>query len=199
MVWTLPNLLTAMRLLAAPALVLAFYAVERPWADWIAFWLFIGAAFTDLLDGWLARRLGQQSALGAALDPIADKAMVMAALAVLIWTHRSAALIATPALVIVAREVVVSWLRGWLGGASLPVTPLAKWKTTSQMVAIGGLLLVAPVAVWESGAGGLPAGASRALDMGGVALLWIAALLTAVTGWDYVRKGLAYIRGTEGR
>ena len=198
MIWTLPNMLTALRLLAAPGLVLAFLALDRPWADWAAFWLFAGASLTDFLDGWLARRLDRQTALGALLDPIADKAMVMIALAVLVWTHQSAALIVAPALVIVAREMLVSWLRGTLGGASLPVTTLAKWKTTAQMTAIGGLLLVTPFAAWEAG-GGLPPGAAFALEIAGLAMLWLAAALTAVTGWDYFRKGLAYIRGTEER
>lgn len=218
MIWTLPNLLTVLRLAAAPVLLLGYGVLERPAADWLALALFVSASLTDFLDGWLARRLGQESALGATLDPLADKAMVAAALVALIWIHSGAALIMLPTLVILGREALVSWLRARIGGASLPVTQLAKWKTTAQMVAIALLLWVAAE---RTGLDLALAGAPEAgsllpyyfdprfdlslaremlfwFDLAALALLWFAALLTGITGWDYLRKGLAHMRRMEG-
>ena len=189
MTWTIPNILTAARILAAPGVAVVFLVFDRPLADWIAVILFIGAALTDFLDGWLARRLDQISALGKMLDPIADKAMVIIALMTVVWTHAQAALLIVPAVLIVLREVLVSGLREYLGDIKLAVTGLAKVKTAVQMIAIGCLLGAEPLRTTFGG--------GNTADMVGITLLFLAAALTAQTGWDYFRKGLAYIRDKE--
>lgn len=206
MIWTIPNTLTVGRILAAPGLVLAFVAFDRPTADWVAFWLFALAAITDFFDGWLARRLDQITEVGKMLDPIADKAMVIIALSMIMVTYSQDpeiglnGLVAVPATAIILREVLVSGLREYLGDVKLPVTRLAKWKTTIQMVAIGMLLFVTPFFGWSPGKedSGMPfVFVLGVIALGGIGLLWLAALLTLITGWDYFRKGLAYIRAKE--
>ena len=139
--WTIPNTLTVLRLLAAPALASGCVSVARPWADWLALVLFVSAAATDWLDGRLARAWGMESKFGAMLDPIADKAMVIIALAVLIGLLGPNFWIMVPAALILFREAFVSGLREFLGDTAGPlkVTTLAKWKTTVQMVAIAVL------------------------------------------------------------
>ena len=217
MIWTLPNILTILRIAAAPGVALAFVVFARPLADWVAFWLFVGAALTDFFDGWLARRWNQTSLLGKMLDPIADKAMVMIALAVLMTINpvqggQGAGVIfpspgveiAVPAMIIIMREILVAGLREFLGDIKLHVTRLAKWKTTVQMVAVALLFLRLPISLIDSpGSAGVfgraPLSATTEwLLYGGVLLLWIAAVLTAITGWDYFRKGLVHIREREG-
>ena len=219
MIWTLPNMLTMLRVLAAPGVAMAFVVLDRPLADWVAFGLFVIAALTDFLDGWLARRLGQESAFGAMLDPIADKAMVIVALFTLAFAgFGSEWLFVVPAVVILMREVLVSGLREYLGAVKLAVTPLAKWKTTLQMVAIGGFLFLSPFHLAITEVAALPVAEAEAIRAGTapdplgydlavvvfpalegwiVILLWLAAGLTLITGWDYFRKGLAYIRERE--
>ncbi len=189
--WTIPNALTVARLLAAPCVGLVFLFADRPFADWVAFWIFATAAATDFFDGYLARRFSQESAIGTMLDPIADKAMVVIALAVLMSINGLAVALVLPTLLILMREVLVSGLREYLGDVKLPVTSLAKLKTTAQMVAIGLLFLVQPSYEWSSASGWL-------VEWCGIALLWLAALLTAITGWDYFAKGLAHINAREG-
>ena len=192
-VWTIPNILTMGRLLAAPGVALVFVLLDRPLADWLALILFIGAAVTDFFDGWLARRLDQVSELGKMLDPIADKVMVIIALMVLVHIHRAAELLILPAVLIALREVVISGIREYLGEVKLPVTTLAKWKTTVQMVAIGCLLAVAPAHALE-GAGTPWAGLSDLLDNAGLVLIWIAAVLTLLSGFGYVQAALEHLR-----
>ncbi|MFV0335892.1 MAG: CDP-diacylglycerol--glycerol-3-phosphate 3-phosphatidyltransferase [Tropicimonas sp.] len=181
--WTVPNILTILRLLAAPAVLLVFLILPRPAADWAACLLFLGASVTDWFDGYLARAWGQQTRLGTMLDPIADKAIVIIALAALIGLGGHDALIVLPAAVILFRETFVSGLREFLGdtAGTLKVTKLAKWKTTVQMVAIA-LLFVSGIA--EHGA----------IWYGGVALLWVAAVLTFLTGLDYFNKARPYLK-----
>ena len=141
MKWTLPNILTTLRLLAAPCLAVMFLYFERPYADWIALILFISAAVTDWFDGYLARSRKQVTKLGAMLDPIADKAMVVIALMVIVGYSSMSPWLVLPATVILFREVFVSGLREFLGdtAGTLKVTALAKWKTTAQMIAIAVL------------------------------------------------------------
>ncbi|MEC9434520.1 MAG: CDP-diacylglycerol--glycerol-3-phosphate 3-phosphatidyltransferase [Pseudomonadota bacterium] len=183
---TVPNVLTVFRLLAAPAVALVFVALPRPAADLWALALFLGASVTDFLDGWLARRFNQQSEFGRMLDPIADKAMVMTALAVVMMLAGPDPWLIPPAAAIFLRETAVSGLREHLAGrVSIPVTKLAKWKTTVQMAAIGVLM----GGFW-AGAGGWP-GAAGSVGAAGIALLWLAGALTLITGWDYFRRGLA--------
>lgn len=186
--FTVPNMLTIGRIAAAPLVAFVFLALTRPLADMVAFLLFTIAGLSDFLDGWLARRWGQVSAFGRMLDPIADKAMIAITGAVLIALFELSAVVTIPVTVILLRETLVSGLREYLKGARvLDVTLLAKWKTTVQMLAFGALLL---------------AGALEAADwvrVAGYVLLWLAALLTALTGWDYFSRGLAYIMGEEER
>ena len=143
MTWTVPNILTLLRLLAAPGVAVMFLYFHRPWADWFALILFILAAVTDWFDGYLARLWKQESKFGAMLDPIADKAMVVIALVVLTGYSGMNPWLILPATVILFREVFVSGLREYLGADAgrLKVTKLAKWKTTTQMIAIAVLFL----------------------------------------------------------
>ena len=179
---SLPNLLTLSRILAIPVVVGTFY-VPGDYARWFACALFSAAGVTDWLDGHMARRWAQQSELGRFLDPIADKLLVAATLLMLTAQDRLSAGAVLPALVILCREILVSGLREYLAElrVGLPVSRLAKWKTAIQMTAIGFLI------VGDAGPARLP------VEMIGESLLWIAALLTLVTGYDYLRAGLAHM------
>ena len=192
----LPNLLTGFRLFAAPGLALVFAALDRPAADLAAFALFVLAAVTDFFDGWLARRLDATSDFGRMMDPIADKAMVITALCVLLMLTGPDAWALAPVAAILFREVLVSGLREFLAGRIvLPPTLLAKWKTTVQMTALAGLLLAGGLGdPYMSGEGAAAAGP---LALASVALLWIAAAMTLVTGWDYLSRGLAALKRGE--
>lgn len=175
----LPNLLTLSRILVIPVLVAAFY-FDKPWSYWTGATLFAYAAITDFLDGYMARAWSAQSALGRFLDPIADKLLVAAAILMLVEHDRADVI---PALAILCREILVSGLREYLAEfkVSVPVTSLAKVKTAVQMVAIF-LLLAAPAVP--------PALAAQ--DVGNL-LLWVAALLTLITGYAYLRTGLKHM------
>jgi cardiolipin synthase len=179
---SLPNLLTLSRILVIPVVVASFY-VHSDYARWFACVLFSAAGVTDWLDGHMARRWEQQSEIGRFLDPIADKLLVAATLFMLTTFGRLSAAAVFPALVILCREILVSGLREYLAGlrVGMPVSRLAKWKTTIQMVAIGFLI------VGDAGPGALPVVGI------GETLLWIAALLTLVTGYDYLQAGLPHI------
>ncbi len=219
MVTTLPNFLSLVRLLAAPVLALGFVFLPRPIADWLALILFVSAALTDWLDGYLARAMKQESKFGAMIDPIADKAMVVIALMVLVGLSNLDPLILIPAIAILFREVFVSGLREFLGdtAGTLKVTRLAKWKTAVQMFAISILLAAGLFEhyfwILEDGLGREMTGAILAGEepdlVGlvwkfqgaywsppiGATLLWIAAILTLITGWDYFRKARPHIEG----
>ena len=179
---SVPNLLTLSRILAIPLVVATFY-VPGDAARWFGCALFSAAAVTDWLDGHMARRWEQQSELGRFLDPIADKLLVSATLFMLTTTGRLSWGAVLPALVILCREILVSGLREYLAGlrVGLPVSRLAKWKTAIQMVAIGFLI------VGSAGPAFLPVAAI------GESLLWLAALLTLVTGYDYLHAGLTHL------
>lgn len=183
MITSLPNLLTYLRIIMVPALVATFY-MEGDNAYWTALALFTIASITDYFDGYLARAWEQQSNLGRMLDPIADKLLVSAALMMLVakgtigWGSLPAAVI------ILSREILVSGLREYLAqlSVSVPVSRLAKWKTALQMISLGFLL-----------AG--PAG-DKVLPYNteiGIVLLWVAAMLTLYTGYDYMVAGLRHI------
>jgi len=141
-IYTIPNILTMLRILAIPVIVLVYY-LPFEWRYMVGASLFAGAAITDWFDGYLARRWQQSSALGAFLDPVADKLMVTAALVLLVEIHATPWL-AVPALVIISREITISALREWMAElgqrASVAVSYIGKVKTTAQMVAITGLL-----------------------------------------------------------
>ncbi|WP_411352194.1 CDP-diacylglycerol--glycerol-3-phosphate 3-phosphatidyltransferase [Leisingera aquaemixtae] len=220
MKWTLPNILTLLRLVAAPGLAVMFLYFSRPYADWFALLLFITAAVTDWFDGYLARAWKQETKMGAMLDPIADKAMVVIALMILVgysaehWTPW----LVLPATVILFREVFVSGLREYLGdtAGTLKVTKLAKWKTTAQMLAIATLfsqgifehyLVMSSFGMDDQIYSQVIAGELEDLfglrwkEAGvfwtgriGLWLLWIAAALTAITGLDYLRKAMPHLK-----
>lgn len=219
--WNLPNILTVLRLIAAPGLAIMFLFFTRPYADWFALVLFVVAAITDFVDGYLARAWKQESKIGAMLDPIADKAMVIIALLVITGFNGMNPWILMPATLIMFREVFVSGLREFLGDTAglLKVTNLAKWKTTLQMVAIAVLF---STGAFEHYLGMQSYGMDAALvdqvlarevpdEMGliwkyngmiwswyvGIVLLWLATLLTLVTGWDYFTKSMPYLKGAK--
>ena len=180
---SLPNVLTLSRIVAVPLLVGLLW-----WPQWtlgyaIAFALYCLMGITDYFDGYLARANGAVSRLGIFLDPIADKIMVAAVILMLVGTHDIAGLHIIAALVILLREIAVSGLREFLAPlhVSMPVSKLAKWKTTLQLVALGALILggAIPSAAWIHGVG--------------LVSLWGAAVLTAITGWDYLRVGLRHM------
>ncbi|MCE6951149.1 CDP-diacylglycerol--glycerol-3-phosphate 3-phosphatidyltransferase [Cereibacter sphaeroides] len=216
--WSLPNILTVLRLLAAPGVAVMFLYFHRPWADWFALSLFILAAVTDFFDGYLARLWKQESKFGAMLDPIADKAMVVIALVIITGYSGMNPWLILPVTVILFREVFVSGLREFLGSKAslLKVTKLAKWKTTAQMIAIAILFLGTGLEhlegiarqgmTWEQYAQAVSQGDAdpiRSCGMRGcssyatwvgLALIWVAAALTFITGWDYFRKALPYLK-----
>jgi cardiolipin synthase len=187
----LPNLLTLSRIAAIPVLVL-LVALRDPWGDFAACVVFSAAAITDYFDGKLARERQQTSAFGRMLDPIADKLLVGAALMLLAGMDRLTVLGLLPAIVILLREILVSGLREYLAGLAvgLPVTRLAKWKTGFQMGALGTLL-----------AGDTAAGVLHLsflpVSLIGEVMLWTAAGLTLVTGWDYLQAGLRHAGAAE--
>ena len=184
----LPNLLTLSRIAALPALVALLW-----WPQWeagyaAAFVLYCLMGITDYFDGYLARTQGTVSKLGVFLDPIADKIMVAAVILMLVGTRFEDRAIITgihliAALVILLREIAVSGLREFLGGiqVSVPVSKLAKWKTAFQMVSLGALIL----------SGAVPAEAF--VKFFALVTLWAAAVLTLITGWDYLRVGLKHM------
>jgi cardiolipin synthase (CMP-forming) len=189
MLTDLPNLLTLSRIVAIPLLVV-LVALRHPVADLAACVLFSVAALTDYFDGKIARNRRQQSDLGRMLDPIADKLLVGAALMMLVGQSRLSALGLYPAIVIMLREMLVSGLREYLAviRIGLPVTRLAKWKTGFQMGALGTLLAGDTTAQLLH----LP---FLPIGIIGEAMLWIAAVLTLWTGWDYLTAGLRHAYG----
>ena len=186
---SIPNLLTLSRIFAVPVLVFLLWR-PTPIDYAITFVLYCLVGITDYFDGYLARAQGQISKLGQFLDPIADKIMVAAVIVMLIASRRADGdppiiedLHVIPALIILLREIIVSGLREFLAGlrVSMPVSRLAKWKTTLQLVALGALIL----------GGALPA--EEWVHATGLASLWAAAALTLVTGYDYLRIGLRHM------
>ena len=192
MLTDLPNLLTLSRIVAIPVLVV-LCVLHSPAGDLAACALFAAAGITDYFDGRLARGRMQLSELGRMLDPIADKLLVGATLMLLVGLDRMPDSGLYPAIIIMLREILVSGLREYLAGlrVGLPVTKLAKWKTGFQMAALGTLLggdTAAPLL----GLGFLP------VTLIGEIMLWAAAVLTLVTGWDYLTAGLRHIAPSPG-
>jgi cardiolipin synthase len=187
MMTDLPNILTLSRIAAIPLLVL-LVAIDAPMANFFAAALFAAAAITDYLDGRLAREMLQLSDFGRMLDPIADKLLIGATLMALVGFGHLPGWGIYPAIVIMLREILVSGLREYLAEirVGLPVTRLAKWKTGVQMVALG-LLLLGGAGARVIGLGWLP------MAWIGGTLLWLAAALTLITGWDYLNAGLRHV------
>ncbi len=190
--YNIPNILTYGRILCVPLIVVCFFVEGRlqssDFARWAAVWIFVIASVTDFIDGYLARIWNQTSNIGRMLDPIADKLLIASILLLVAADGTIAGWSLWAAIIILCREILVSGLREYLAElkVSVPVTRIAKWKTTVQMVAIAFLL-----------AG--PAG-DKVLPYTteiGIGLLWIAALLTMYTGYDYFRAGLKHIVDEE--
>jgi cardiolipin synthase (CMP-forming) len=181
LVLALPNILTYLRILAVPAVVACLYFLPHPTARWSALVVYLFACITDWFDGYLARVWQQQSALGQMLDPIADKLLVGATLLLLTHDNTINGVHIWAAVIILCREILVSGLREFLAtlNVKIRVSQLAKWKTTLQMVALGVLL---------TGAAG--DALFRWTSTIGLGLLWVAALLTLATGWDYLRAAI---------
>ena len=185
---SLPNILTYARIAAIPVVVGCVFwesILEGPlWLRWLALAVFIAAGVTDYLDGYYARIWDQQSAFGRMLDPIADKLLVASCLLMLAADNSIHGWTLWAAIVILCREILVSGLREYLAGlrVSVPVTQLAKWKTTIQLIAIGFLI------AGEAGEQIIPA-----TTLIGIVLLWMSAILTIYTGWDYFRAGIHHL------
>jgi cardiolipin synthase (CMP-forming) len=194
---TLPNLLTLSRIVAVPLLVALLW-----WPDWelgyaLGFAMYCLMGITDYFDGYVARSYGAVSRLGAFLDPIADKIMIAAVILVL----AAQGVMRGPyvgdmhviaGLVILIREIAVSGLREFLGGlqVSMPVSRLAKWKTTFQLISLGALILGRAAPWWQMTLGGQTMNVPHTV---GLTTLWAAAALTVITGWDYLRVGLKHM------
>jgi CDP-diacylglycerol---glycerol-3-phosphate 3-phosphatidyltransferase len=180
MIINIPNVLTLMRIVMLPLLVV-IYLSDHPLAMPISALLFILAGLTDWLDGYLARKLNQQSAFGAFLDPVADKLIVATALFLILFRHPEVHIL-IPALIIVGREITVSALREWMAEMGrrgiVAVSYMGKLKTTLQIISIIFLLWAQPL--W-----GLP------IFEIGKWLLDIAAVLTVWSMVDYLRAALS--------
>ncbi|MGY8985609.1 MAG: CDP-diacylglycerol--glycerol-3-phosphate 3-phosphatidyltransferase [Sphingomonadales bacterium] len=178
----LPNLLTLSRIFVIPGIIGTFYLGE-PLGNWIAVTLYFFAGITDFFDGYLARSQGLTSKLGAFLDPVADKLMVVSAIIMLVAFDKIEGIHILAAMIIMCREILVSGLREFLAdlAISVPVTKLAKWKTALQLIAIGALLLGNASPDW------LPA------NNIGFICLWVSAILTVITGYDYLKTGLKHM------
>jgi CDP-diacylglycerol--glycerol-3-phosphate 3-phosphatidyltransferase len=174
----LPNQLTVARIAAVPVVCL-FIGIGVGWLRWLALVIYVAAALTDWLDGYLARRMSLQSDLGKMLDPIADKLLVGALIVTLAWTRDFSGLDLVPAIAILFREIFISGLREFMGkrDISVPVTFLAKWKTTVQLVALFFVILA-----------GLWVGVWPIAEL----LLWLAGILTVWTGWQYLMSVWPY-------
>jgi cardiolipin synthase len=182
--WSLPNILTYARVAAVPLVAGLLFWPREPWARWTALAFFVAAAVTDFFDGYLARAWSQQSSLGRMLDPIADKLLVSAVILMLAANQTISGVTLWAGIIILCREILVSGLREYLAElrVPVPVTAVAKWKTTAQLVALG-FLIAGP-----SGEAVLPGS-----TVAGIVLLWIAAILTLYTGWDYMKASYDHV------
>jgi CDP-diacylglycerol--glycerol-3-phosphate 3-phosphatidyltransferase/cardiolipin synthase len=187
---SLPNILTLSRIFAVPILVFLLWPSLRPGGQqpveldyWLAFALYCLMGITDYFDGYVARTQGTVSKLGIFLDPIADKIMIAAVILLLVFTRDVDGWHVITALIILLREITVSGLREFLAElrVSMPVSQLAKWKTAAQLVAFGGLILAGALPEWVL------------LKQAALGLLWVAAILTLITGWDYLRVGIKHM------
>jgi cardiolipin synthase len=183
----LPNFLTLGRIALVPVFVAAFF-LPLPAGRWIALAMFLIAAITDYADGIIARARNAESRLGQMLDPIADKLLVASALMMLVYNSEIKGLVLVPALIILAREILVSGMREFLAtiAVHVPVTGIAKFKTTVQVIALS-VLIGAPALESQFGY----------LSLLGIIALWLAALLTLYTGYVYVQANLAHMSGPE--
>lgn len=188
--FNLPNILTYGRICAVPVVVACLFWPKDDWVRWMALGIYTIAGITDFLDGYLARMWSQQSSMGRMLDPIADKLLVGSVLLMLVHTEDIRSWSVWAAIVILCREMLVSGLREFLAEVrvSVPVSQLAKWKTTAQIVALGFLI------AGTAGDAVLPNGWTHVI---GLVLLWVAAILTLYTGYDYFKAGIRHILAAD--
>lgn len=186
MITSLPNLLTLSRILVIPPIVALFF-FDAPIWRWVALGLYTAACLTDFFDGYVARSMGQISRFGRFLDPVADKLLVASVIFMLIATDRLAGVAVLPGLVILIREILVSGLREHLAAidVGVPVSRLAKWKTTIQMFALGFLIVHDAAPAW------IPS-----VWIGEIGV-WVAAILTMITGYDYLRAGISHLADSD--
>lgn len=184
--FNLPNVLTYARILAVPVIVALLFWPEDYASRWIALGIYAVAAITDFFDGYLARMWSLQTSMGRILDPIADKLLIGAVLMMLVYVSAIDGWAILAAIIILCREMLVSGLREFLAEVrvSVPVSQLAKWKTTMQLIALG-FLIAGP-----AGDAYLPRGWTQNI---GTTMLWIAALLTLYTGYDYFKAGIRHV------
>lgn len=182
----LPNILTLSRVAAIP-LIVAFMAVDAAWAAWLALVLYVLAAATDYFDGMLARSNNYVSAFGRLLDPVADKIFVAAMLMALVWVDAVTHFAIVPAMIILLREFAIAGLREFLAGKEVVVhsSRLAKWKTGIQMTSIGFLIMVSHGPAWVP------------VNIIGTSMLWVAALLALISGWQYLHASLPHIGNAQ--
>lgn len=183
--YNLPNILTISRIVVIPVIFLSVY-IHSTWWSALAAVLFVFAAITDYFDGYFARVRNQMSVFGRLLDPIADKLLVVSALLIIVVNHMVHPISYIPVMVILCREVLVSGLREFLANVKIgmPVTRLAKWKTGFQMTSIAIILFK-----------GVPV--LGALYPLGELLLWVAGILTFITGYEYFQKSLNYVKSLD--
>jgi CDP-diacylglycerol--glycerol-3-phosphate 3-phosphatidyltransferase len=183
----LPNLLTLARIALVPAFVASFW-MDMPMGRWIGFVVFVIASITDYADGWIARARNIESRLGQMLDPIADKLLVAAALIMLVYNDDIRGWVIIPALIILAREILVSGMREFLAtiAVQVPVSSISKFKTAMQLIALA-MLILAPALEETRGN----------LHFAGIIALWSAAVLTIYTGFAYVQVNMAHISGQD--
>ena len=198
MTLTVPTLVTIMRIALALAIVVPFLVLDRPAADFWAAILFAAASASDFLDGYLARRTGSATEFGAMLDSIADKVLIASAFIVIAAHSGIGAYVAPPFALILFREFLIAGIRERLAGREqgLNVTYLAKWKTAAQMLA--SMLLICIGGFAAAGWGGFaraPDGGPTWPDMIGIAMAWIACVLTLVSGFDYFAKAASILKG----
>lgn len=189
--FNLPNVLTYARIIAVPLVVALLFWPDDFLSRWIAFGIYATAAVTDFFDGYLARMWSQQTSMGRILDPIADKLLIGAVLMMLVYINAIDGWAVWAAIIILCREMLVSGLREFLAEVrvSVPVSQMAKWKTTVQLLALG-FLITGP-----AGDALLPRGWTQMI---GLVLLWIAALLTLYTGYDYFKAGIRHVLADDG-
>lgn len=190
--YNLPNLLTISRIIVIPVIFLAIYIHTALWSFLTAV-LFIVAAVTDYFDGYLARSRNETSAFGRLLDPIADKLLVVSALLIIVANHLVSEISYIPVCIIMCREILVSGLREFLAEVKIgmPVTRLAKWKTGVQMTALSMILLSALSSAYPDN------WFVSVIGVVGEILLWVAGVLTFMTGYDYFKRGLEYVKKME--
>lgn len=184
--FTLPNILTLSRIVIIPV-VFALVYMQNPIARWVGCIIFTLASITDFFDGYLARKMKQVSNFGRFLDPIADKLLVGAVVLVLTYRWDLGYLGVIPAAIILCREILVSGLREFLAEIQvpMPVTKLAKWKTAFQLIALPLLIIKNYLPAFLKG---------LYLSEISIFLFWLAGFLTLVTGYQYLKYGLRYMK-----